>query len=133
MKKIKFNNNTDPALSPNVLNAMQDNIEEAIDEVSSVVDSILTTELAEHKKRLDELEKEPDWTDLKLASRVTASSGGLGGYRGIQYKKIRNHVYIRGSVSFTWDGSTNVQLTEQLPLELRPKLSHYSFVPLTRI
>ncbi len=78
MKKINFNNNTSPSLSASALNTMQNNIEEAINEVSSVVDSISKTELADHERRLAELEKEPGWTDLKLASRSNSFVWRIG-------------------------------------------------------
>ncbi len=78
MKKTNFKNYTSPGLSASILNQLQDDIEEAINEVSSVVDSISKTELADHERRLAELEKEPGWTDLKLASRSNSFVWRIG-------------------------------------------------------
>lgn len=52
------------------------------------------------------------------------------GAKGIKYKKIDNHVYVKGSVSATWDGSTATKLCT-LPEGYRPKLYNFSINAVT--
>lgn len=63
------------------------------------------------ENRVTVLEEDTGWVDAELEDGVTASTSGYGGACGIQYRKIGNHVYVRGSVITTYAGST-VSLTK---------------------
>lgn len=76
------------------------------------------------------LVEEGKWITATLNSGVKATNTGLGGFKGIRYRKIGNHVYVIGSISTTWDGTNPVVLTT-LPEGYRPKLNNYVFCPLT--
>lgn len=76
------------------------------------------------------LVEEGEWITATLNSGVKATDTGLGGFKGIRYRKIGNHVYVIGSVSTTWDG-TNQRVLTTLPAGYRPKFNHYVFCPLT--
>lgn len=103
MDKIEFENGKAPYLSAENLNQMQSNIENAInDSVSGET-----------------------WRTLSLESDVTPTSSGYGGTKGIKYKKIGNHVFVKGSVSVTWSGSGAKRLGT-LPTGYRPKFVNYS-------
>lgn len=69
------------------------------------------------------------WKQLSLASGVSNGSSGYGGSNGLQYRKIGNHVYIRGGVSFTSTSGSKQVAT--LPSGYRPKYNVYSFSPMT--
>ena len=70
------------------------------------------------------------WLNVALSSGVNPASNGLGGAVGLQYRKIDNHVYVRGSVTFNNTGEGTITLAI-LPAEFRPKLNHYRFNCLT--
>ncbi len=74
--------------------------------------------------------KDSGWITATLESGVAASENGYGGFKGIRYRKIGNRVYIEGSISTTWNGSSN-QLLAAIPAEFRPTGTRYGFVPLT--
>lgn len=74
--------------------------------------------------------EEGKWITATLNSGVKATDSGLGGCKGIKYRKIGNHVFVIGSVSTTYDGTNQVVLTT-LPEGYRPKFLNYTFCPLT--
>lgn len=76
------------------------------------------------------LVEEGKWITATLNSGVKATDSGLGGCKGIKYRKIGNHVFVIGSVSTTYDGTNQVVLTT-LPEGYRPKFLNYTFCPLT--
>jgi hypothetical protein len=66
------------------------------------------------------------WVNLTLESGVTVSSvNGIN--QTPQYRKVGNHVFIRGHVSTTWDG-TNVVKVAKLPFS--PPKNIYKFTTL---
>ena len=65
------------------------------------------------------------WIQATLASGISAASSGYGGARGIQYRKIENHVHVRGSISFTAPGGNGSILLSALPSEYAPTYNHY--------
>ena len=65
------------------------------------------------------------WYDLPLADGITS---GIIGRGTPQYKKIGNHVFIRGSVNVTALSSGTV-LIGTLPEGFRPNASEYSMQP----
>ena len=68
-------------------------------------------------KDLKDKTNDNGWTSLELTDDVTASTSG--DITGIQYKKIDTHVYIRGRIIVTYEGS-NITLADTLPEEYRP-------------
>ena len=77
-----------------------------------------------------QIEKEElDWKTATLAANISEGSG-LGGTKGIKYKKVGNHVYVKGSIKCTWDGTNSLLLTT-LPSDYRPTgYNLYFFQPL---
>ncbi len=71
--------------------------------------------IVHQNKKLSEYLKDTGWKNLTLATGV--KEGTLCGTP--QYRKIGNHVFIRGSISFTLSDSTFIFAT--LPETYRPK------------
>ncbi len=70
-------------------------------------------------KRIEKLEEKAEdsgWINLTLESGVIAHN--KGGSSQPQYKKIGNHVYIRGAVETNWDGE-NLRTIAVLPERLQ--------------
>ena len=72
------------------------------------------------------LDEDTGWIDLTLEEGISISSvNGIN--QTPQYRKVGNHVFIRGHVSVTWDG-TNVIKVAQLPA--KPLKNVYKFTTL---
>ena len=63
-------------------------------------------------KNINEKIKDTGWQNLELQDGVIAHN--KGGSSVPQYKKIGNHVYIRGAIETSWDGE-NLRTIAVLP------------------
>lgn len=62
-------------------------------------------------KALKEDTADTGWIDCELEDGITGATAGYGGPAGIQYRQIGKVVYVRGSISATYDGSNSLLLT----------------------
>lgn len=79
-------------------------------------------------KKEKEVLAEGEWHQATLASNVEESTNGLGGAKGVQYKKIGNHVFVRGSVILTPNENSSVHIAT---LPYAPKFSNYNIASCT--
>ena len=80
-----------------------------------------------NKVNVGERISDTGWISVPLASGVQEAQAELGGTYGIKYRKIGNHVFIKGCISLTGGSGAQISAT---PLPYGPASNVYSFVPL---
>lgn len=73
-------------------------------------------------------EEDTGWINLELRPEVSVGTIGVIG-QVPQYRKIGNHVFVRGQISTTWTSGSNRNIAT---LPYKPKKNVYKIVPLTQ-